>query len=97
MLRIRVRLRTLMIIVAFVALFLVVLMQAAYLKRAEVRMERYQTEAANARAVTVQQIARAERQTVAASPNARDFEGGETRWRAGEAEADGGGDIARMA
>ncbi len=49
MLRIRVRLRTLMIIVAVVALLLVVVMQGVYLKRAEVRMEVQQAEAANAR------------------------------------------------
>ena len=48
MARIRFRLRTLMIVVAFVALILVTIMQGVYLKRAEVRMEMYQAEAANA-------------------------------------------------
>jgi hypothetical protein len=51
MVRIRFRLRTLMIVVAFVALVLVAVMQGVYRKRAEVRMQMYRAEAEHARAI----------------------------------------------
>jgi F0F1-type ATP synthase membrane subunit b/b' len=66
MLRIRYRLRTLMIVVAFVALVLVVLLQGVYLKRAALRMEMHQAEAAGARAVAEMQRLRAEQRLAAA-------------------------------
>ncbi len=50
MARIRYRLRTIMIIVAFVALVLVVVIQGVYLRRARVQIEMYRSELASWRA-----------------------------------------------
>ena len=66
MARIRFRLRTLMIIVAFVAIVFVAVIQGYYIKRAEVRMETHQAEGANVRAAAEHQLARAEKQAAAA-------------------------------
>ncbi len=63
--RIRYRLRTLMIVVAFVALVLVAVLQQFYLNRAQVRLEMYRAEAERARAIAELQRLRAEQQLAA--------------------------------
>jgi F0F1-type ATP synthase membrane subunit b/b' len=65
MARLRYRLRTIMIVVAFVALVLVVLLQQFYLNRAQVRLEMYRAEAERARAIAEMQRLRAEQQLAA--------------------------------
>jgi hypothetical protein len=65
MARIRYRLRTLMIIVAFVALVLVAVVQQFYLNRARVRLEMFRAEAEHARAVAEMQRLRAEQRLAA--------------------------------
>jgi F0F1-type ATP synthase membrane subunit b/b' len=66
MAQIRYRLRTIMIIVAFVALVLVAVLQQYYLNRAQVQMEMYRAEAEHARATAEMQRLRAEQQLAAA-------------------------------
>ncbi len=66
MVRIRYRIRTLMIVVAFVALVLVVVLQAFYLNRAVVRLEMFRAIAARSEAVAEIQRLRAEQQLAAA-------------------------------
>ncbi len=66
MARIRYRLRTIMIIVAFVALVLVTVLQQYYLNKAQVQMEMYRAEAERARATAEMQRLRAEQQLAAA-------------------------------
>ena len=65
MARIRFRLRTLMIVVAFVALVLVVLLQDFYIGRAELRIFGLQADAESARAAAEMERVRAAQQLLA--------------------------------
>ena len=63
-----------MIIIAFIALLLVVLMQTVYLRRAQVREEMYRAMAAQNLAVAEQARARAELQVAKAEEDQKKFD-----------------------